>query len=63
MLFALEAADLKLTPEAAALIHAEAKGIFRRVHNGVLSVESAARVAGVRDVSADLVRQALGIRR
>lgn len=63
MLFALEAADLNLTPEAAALIHSEAKGVFRRVHNCVLSVESAARVAGVRDVSADLVKQTLGIRR
>lgn len=55
-LFALEAADLTLSPEASAFIHSAAKGNFRRVHNIVLSVESAARVAGSGNVSADMVK-------
>ena len=59
-LFALEAADLTLTPEASALVHTETRGNFRRVYNVVLSLESAARAAGSGEVSADLVKAVLG---
>lgn len=59
-LFALEAADLTLSPEACTLVHGTAKGNFRRVHNIILSVESAARVAGTGAVSTDMVKAALG---
>lgn len=55
-LFALESADLSLSPEACALIHTTAKGNFRRVHNLVLSAESAARATGTDEVSADMVK-------
>lgn len=55
-LFALEAADLHLTPEACVLVHSEAKGNFRRVHNVLLSIESAARAADTNKISADMVK-------
>lgn len=58
-LFALEAADLTLSPEACALIHSTTKGNFRRTHNLILSVESAARVACTGEVSADIVKSVL----
>lgn len=58
-LFALEAANLALSPEACALVHTEAQGNFRRVHNLVLSLESAARAAGTGDVPVEMVRAVL----
>lgn len=58
-IFALEAAELTLSPEACALVHGETKGNFRRTHNLLLSLESAARAAGTGEVSADMVRAVL----
>lgn len=58
-LYAKKAAELNLTPEACALIHAEAKGNFRRVHNLMLSIESAAHALGQEAVDAELVRKTI----
>lgn len=59
MLYALEAAGLKLSPEAAALVHKETKGNFRRVYGAMLSLEAAAKVAGCGEMNADMARSAL----
>ncbi|WP_164561560.1 AAA family ATPase [Nitratidesulfovibrio vulgaris] len=58
-LFALEAAEIVLTPGAAGLIHKQAKGNFRRIHNLMLSVESAARAHDTTEVDEALVRAAM----
>lgn len=58
-LYAMEAADLRLSTEACALVHAQTKGNFRRVHNAVLSLESAARAVGSGEVSGDMARATL----
>ncbi|MEG2173742.1 MAG: ATP-binding protein [Desulfovibrionaceae bacterium] len=55
-LFALDAASLNLSPEACVLVHREAKGNFRRVHNLLLSIEGAARAAGTESVGVDMVK-------
>ncbi|HEU6435999.1 MAG TPA: ATP-binding protein [Nitratidesulfovibrio sp.] len=58
-MYAMEGADLSLTTDAAALIHKQARGNFRRVHNLLLSVESAARAKNTGTVDAALVKAAL----
>ena len=58
-MFAQEAADLMLSPEAAAFIHADTNGNFRRVHNAVLTLERAAKVKGVSEVDSDFVKAAM----
>lgn len=55
-MYALEAAILSLTPEACTVIHTATRGNFRRVHNALLSIESAARAAGTNEVDAALAR-------
>ena len=55
-MYALEAASLSLTPEACTVIHTATRGNFRRVHNALLSIESAARAAGTNEVDAALAR-------
>lgn len=63
MLYAREAADLALAPEAAKSIETYTKGNFRRVYNALLSLEAAARAARTKEVDADLAGQALGAAR
>lgn len=58
-LYAMEAADLALSPAACALLHKQARGNFRRVHNLLLTVEAAARAAGTDSVDLPLVQAAL----
>lgn len=62
-MYAAEAADLSLSPEAAAVVHTETRGNFRRVHNAILTLENAARADGRREIDADFVRAALGAKR
>lgn len=57
--FAAQAAGLRLSPEALALVYKETRGNFRRVHNAIQILEAAAKTAGVHDVSAELCRAAL----
>jgi DNA transposition AAA+ family ATPase len=61
MLFALEAADLELTPEAASVIHASTKGIFRRVDNAVRSLDKAAKATRIKEIKGDMARQILKV--
>lgn len=59
-LYAAEAADLSLSPEAASVVHKETNGNFRRIHNAVLTLENAAKVDGRREINADFARVAFG---
>lgn len=43
--YALEAADLRISPQACKIVHGKCKGNFRRAHNLVLSLEAMARAA------------------
>ncbi|ADK84976.1 bacteriophage DNA transposition B protein, putative [Desulfarculus baarsii DSM 2075] len=56
-LYAMEAADLRLTPEASKFVHGLTRGNFRRVHNAMLSLEQMARAAEV-----DIIDQAMARR-
>lgn len=61
-LFAAQAADLSLSPEAASLVQAATgMGNFRKVYGAVLTLEKAARAAGTGEINADLARRALGL--
>lgn len=62
-LYALQAAGLKLTPEACADLHRKSEGNFRRAHNLVKAVAQAAAAAGTNEVGADLVAAAAGGRK
>lgn len=59
MLYAMKAANLALTPEAASVVDSHTKGNFRRVHNAMLTLEAAAKANATSEISADLARASL----
>lgn len=56
-IYAMEAADLRLTPGAAKMIHNITRGNFRRVHNAMLSLEQMARAAETGRVDEAMARR------
>lgn len=59
LLYAQEAADLLLSPEAAGVVHTKTGGNFRKVYGAVLTLEKASRAAGTGEIGAELARRAL----
>lgn len=60
MVFALQAANLRLTPEAVSLTSKKAEGDFRLVYRLVQQLEQAARAMETDEITADMVRALKG---
>ena len=54
-LYAVKAADLRMTPEAVKAVQTLTRGNFRRIHNTVLSLEQMARADETDTVTEDMV--------
>lgn len=59
MLFARQAANLTLEPEATRVVFEATRGVFRRLHNAVLSLERAARAKRTETISGEMAAQIL----
>lgn len=57
MVFGMKAAELKIEPEAAALIGKKTEGDFRLIWQAVRSLESMSRAAGTQQVSVKMVQE------
>lgn len=62
LVFASQAADLRLTPEAASLVAKKAEGDFRTVYRLVQELERMAQAAQSSDITADHARRLNGVR-
>lgn len=56
-LYALKAADLKLSGTACKIVHRMSRGNFRRAHNYVVSLEQMAKVAQTRKIDGDMAQR------
>lgn len=61
LLYAEQAANLELSPEAVVTVHEYSGGNFRRVYNAMLTLEAAAKVAGTSEINKAFARVALGL--
>ena len=59
-MYAVQAAGLKLSSEACAIVHQLSKGIFRKAHNLIVSLEQKAKAAETNEVDEAMAKRLAG---